>query len=240
MYYYLEKSRSKYWNCPNNLSQEKIEDKMDNFRKFKKKVGKMKDHEIEKLLITSCTKGIIRNVEYLLPIIVNKGLQESIDVSLCAASKNCHLAIIDLLVKYGADIGYKDGKPLIDAVCNGQTESVAKLIEYGADVHTNDDTLIVKCCKSGDYVDVIKILVLNGIDVLKHYHSAITSCLDLGREKCTTYLIQYSNKTLPSSPETHNDKYDTESLISELEQFDYLQSENSDSSNDLSSNSDNK
>jgi ankyrin repeat protein len=228
------KKRYFYYHNPNqNLTSNDLTFDDSNFHSFEIMVESMEEHQIGQLLIKSCSKGIIRNVEYLLPITIEKGLQEEINISLCVASKNCHLAIMNLLIKSGADIHYNNDQPLIEAIKAGHPESVRVLLRNGANVHVGDDTLVIKCCRSGDNIEILKILVDYGIDVLKHYHSAIRCCFELEREKCASYLIQYSNKIPYQKKEIDYNEYDIDSYIYQLDQEDYLQtdiSNNSDSS----------
>jgi ankyrin repeat protein len=80
------------------------------------------------------------------------------------ASVNGHLAIVECLIKYGADIHANDDKALKIASYNGKLAIVECLISHGANIHSNDDYALTVSCRN-HHLDVIECLIKHGADI---------------------------------------------------------------------------
>ena len=176
-----------------------IQPDINNYHHLKKMLVTHSPATIGEMLISASRMGVIRDVEVILPTALVHGLDIQMHESFCVAAKNCHLSIMEVLLQYNIDINYNNQLALCNAVSSGHAESVQFLLNNGADVHYDDDKLLLLCCKSGDYDDVICTLIENGIDTLKHYHETYNCCLKQNRQKCGTILIKYSYSALPQT-----------------------------------------
>lgn len=195
------------------------------------------------LLVAAARKGIIRDVQFITPIVITNNCLIQINEALCEASANAHTSIIEYLLNNGADIHYDGENPLRRAVREGYVESVDVLLEKGANVHVSNDSLLLDCCRSGDYPDVLKSLFSHGINVLTHYHNALNLCYEKNHSDSARVLICWSanrivEKKLPTSD---NEDFDQVLQMKELEEYnaryasdssDYTNSESSESSTD--------
>lgn len=163
------------------------------FNRLKKLVPILNKYALGKLFMAAVKKGIPRDVEYMLPFVKNNGLQKIIDESLCIAAQNCHVAVMDLLIRNNANISYDNNIALRKAVIEGHEDAVRFLLYYGGDVHTNNDELLLDCCRSGDNSQVLALLIDHGIDVFKNYHQAFDICLNLGHNNCISALVRHSD-----------------------------------------------
>ncbi|AUL78669.3 putative ankyrin repeat protein [Tupanvirus deep ocean] len=166
---------------------------VDDFHKLRKIVQTASPRVLGELLRSACRKGVLRDVELMVPMVVANGQTADINESFCLACQNNHIAVMKLLLHNGAKVSYYDNLPIRRAVSGGHVEAVEFLLNNGADVHADDDKLLMICCQSGDYVDVLKLLINRDIDVLKNYHAAYNCCLNLGRNECGCELVRYSN-----------------------------------------------
>ena len=206
---------------------------IDDYYFFKKIVTNLDKNGLGLLLIAAARKGIPRNVEFMLPMAIGYGLTVEINEALCAAASNCHIAVMECLLKNGADIHYKKNLPLSIAVESGHVEAVSLLLENGAYVHTNNDQLIITCCLAGDYADVLKKLIEYGIDVFKHYHTAYDYCLELKHNECAMVLIQYCDTdTKVEKSTTIINNYTNDEIDNFIENQDHDMNNDNDNDND--------
>ncbi|XP_056001314.1 uncharacterized protein LOC125653620 isoform X2 [Ostrea edulis] len=135
-----------------------------------------------RLLLLSCYSGDVQTVRVLLPVcktaINEKGriidcihMTKYIGSSpLTAACEEGHLAIVEELVKAGADVNlqYRQGNiPLIPACKGGHVIMVKALLKAGAYINVKDNegnTPLIAAC-DGEHVSVVKELVKAGADV---------------------------------------------------------------------------
>ncbi|XWV26943.1 ankyrin repeat protein [Tupanvirus soda lake] len=212
---------------------------VDDFHQLRKIVQTASPRALGELLRSACRKGILRDVELMLPIAIANGLTVDINESLCLACQNNHIAVMKLLLHNGAEVNYNNNLPLRRAVSGGHVEAAEYLLNNGADVHSDDDKLLMVCCQSGDYVDVLKLLISRDIDVLKNYHAAYNCCLHFGRNECGSELVRYSN-TKPSNKSSSPAKECNDEIekLLEKEEYNELNEESCDSdeycSNDTS------
>ena len=174
----------------------------NNYKEFKKIAESYDTNTVEKILIESAKFGIIRNIEYLLPIVMFNDMVPAMNDALVAAAENCHIAVMDLLVSNGADIHYKNDHPLRVAVEEGHNDAVISLIKQGANIHLENGKLLYYCCLKDDNDDVLDTLIQNGIDVFKFYQLAVNCCLTYKHGRCMSILVKNSVNKLP---ETKND-----------------------------------
>lgn len=219
---------------------------IDNFHRLKQLVASAHKYTLEDLFIAASRKGILRDVEYMAPIVIGNDLKNAINKAFCAAAENCHIAVMDLLITNGADCCYDNNLPIKQAVIGGNVESVKYLLEIGADIHTDDDQLLFLCCQNGDYADVADLLIKKGVDVLKHYHKTLNCCFNLKRNDCASILIRYSDNslkkpTMQAAPMQQYNQDEMDALMEnrsdeELEEDCVNDDNNSDVSSDASSN----
>ena len=148
---------------------------------------------IGELLVAAANTGVIRDVELYVPIAIGNNLENKINESLCEASQNAHVTVMAYLLKNGADIHHNNELPLRKAIAAGCIESVDFLLDNGADVHVNNDELLVYCCTSGDYPNIVSSLISHKIDVLKNYKTALEICYNKKHMDSASKLVQYSN-----------------------------------------------
>lgn len=212
-----------------------LDENINDFSDFKNIIDRSNKQAISILFVAASRKGIIRDVEYMIPLVVANEVPNVMEDALVAAAENCHIRIVKMLLRNGANIEYKKNLPLRKAVEKGHTESVICLVEFGANVHIDNDELILHCCRSGDYPDVLKILVSYGLNLLSNYSIAYETCLLFDHQKSIEYLVKYSSKNLQQQPTTSNpfkdDLFDDESLIDFSEEINdsYIQLEDFDS-----------
>lgn len=169
-------------------------DDINNFHHFRDLIDRSSKETISLLFIAASRKGIIRDVEYMIPIVIIGETRDTINDALVAACENCHLKIIKLLLKNGAAIEYKNNLPLKRAVERGHNDAVIFLVEFGADVNVDNGDLVLECCRSGDYPDVLKTLISFGLNILSKYHQAYELCLNNNYMNTAEYLVKYSLK----------------------------------------------
>ena len=189
----------RYCNLTRAIRELASQPDINNYHCLKRMLVTSTSATIGELLISACRMGVIRDVELILPTAVVHDLTTQMHESFCVAAMNCHLAIMNLLLQHGVDINYNNQVALRKAVSSGCVESVQFLLNNGADVHHDNDKLLLLCCQSGDYNDVVGTLIENGIDVFKHYHETYDCCLKQNREKCGVALIKYSCRALEST-----------------------------------------
>ena len=151
---------------------------------------------IDQIFLQASLMGHIVLVEKIISHMLTKNyynFDTCINKALCLASENGQLPTVELLLKNGASITYKNCRALKNAVLNGHSEISDFLIKNGSDIHVNEDELLLLCCKYGDNIKTMKILIENGINVFKHYNSALDHCLKRNYGECATELVRYSD-----------------------------------------------
>lgn len=180
------------------------------------------------MLKNASKKGIIRDVELLLPLVIINGDLNYIHEALVEASSHCHTTIMKLLLNNGADVQYDNNLPLKNAVTNGHSDAVKILLDNGANVHVDSNDLLAMCCEAGDYDDVLTLLIEYGIDISKKYQLAINLSFSKGRKSCMQVLVNYNVKTLsktPSSSSIDNDELlNYEDTIEDVNEYNEIQS----------------
>lgn len=171
---------------------------INNFRQLKNVAPLMEYCYLECLLKKYVIEGIIRNVELLLPIIIENYPIDKYSLllthCLAMAVENCHFAIATYLLGYGADINLMD-IVLKRAVASGYPEAVFFSIEHGSKItHNNNNDLLLICCRSEfDNVEILDLLVKNGLNVLTIYKEAFTTCLRNKHKQMVDRLIYLSS-----------------------------------------------
>jgi len=114
----------------------------------------------EKALQWACVAGYKKAVEFIL----ERGIvtQETLARGLMFASENGHLAIVRLLIKYGADVNKEF--PLFLAAANGHLSVVKFLVKHGADVNQGKGAALCKAAINGR-TSIVKFLVEHGAKV---------------------------------------------------------------------------
>ena len=102
-------------------------------------------------------------VKLLLENEADSYIHDSKDFFLRCASKKGFLEIVNLLLKYGADVHAEDDEALQEASSHGHLEIVRILLEYGTDVHA-DDNEALKGASSYGYLEIVRILLEHGAD----------------------------------------------------------------------------
>lgn len=120
---------------------------------------------------------------------------EHLNEAFCAASMKCHIRIMNMLIKKGADISYGGNIALQHAVAAGDTDVAELLLKKGADVNVNNSMLILFCCKTGDNYQMLELLIKYGIDVLRHYYKIYNFCIKHKYMKSASVLVKYSYQT---------------------------------------------
>lgn len=149
------------------------------------------------LLLDAARKGVIRDVELLWPIVVAYNCNDIMKEAFILCAKECHISILNLIMSNFAENAQAIESGFVAAVESGHPEVVEFFLKHGCSVRWNDDILLVNCCKAGDYPDVLKLLVDNGIDVFKHYHEAYDICLKNGYTESANFLVKYSAEHPP-------------------------------------------
>ena len=180
--------------------------RMDTCNMFKARLLNMNVKEMEECLVTSSIMGIIRNVEILLPYIIAENSTNSINLAFDQAAKYGHIKIMELLLSFGANPNYGNGKIIGRAVRMNEVEVAEFLLKNGVDVHTYNDRLAIECCSSGDNSELLKILIRNGIDINRHYKELYVNCLD--KPKCFELLVGYHTKNSQTVEPLKNKKTD--------------------------------
>lgn len=178
------------------------------FQEFKQQVEISTPFELKNLLIDAARKGVIRDIEILVTWVKLNGMPDFLHSALIEAVKNDHLTVAKFLVKYGANPLQENNLPLISAVANGNSDMVKYLIKIGADVNLDNGRLLYECCLAGDYVDVLKVLIDNGINVFSYYQKALLVCSN--KPLCQTYLVKHNISNAPHEEpmETYDEIYD--------------------------------
>lgn len=202
--------KTKYLKCPTAQLYDEFMSDTNNFHQFKKLISRTSNHNKGQMLITFSSKGVHRNVKYIL----DKNFRgDEINEAFCEAIRNCHLDIMDLLIDKGANINYQHNLPIIIAVESGYKEVVKYLLDRGCDIQDND--LVIKCCQSGDYPDVLKMLLDNGIE-MSNYHKAYDTCLEKNHYLSAMELTKYNyNNYSKTEDSTDEDIFDNASYMSE-------------------------
>jgi len=140
------------------------------------------------LLVVSIEYGYVDMLEFLLTqgADVNSIELPGCNTPLIAACKEDNLEMVQLLIKYEADINKKnnDGlNPLMWACRRGNLEVVKFLIENDVDVNTrpNGMTPLMYAC-SYDRVEVVKLLLAKGADINAKDHEGNT-VLSIARKR---------------------------------------------------------
>lgn len=180
------------------------------FQQLKQKIEICTIPEFKNFLLTAARKGVIRDIELLVNYAKINSMNDFLNDALVEAIKNDHCTVAKYLVKYGADVKYQDNLPLTLAVTSGNSQIARHLIQSGADVNIGNGKLLYECCSSGDYIDVLKVLIDNGINVYSYYQKALLACSD--RPLCHVYLVQYNvnnvQEVKEAPIETYGEFYD--------------------------------
>lgn len=134
-------------------------------------------HEVVQFLINNDHEANIQEhyLTYFLPLAV----------------KNGHQQVVEILVRYGADINEDRGRALIYAVKYNYLQIAKNLITYGANIHANYGghyavNLASKICN----FDMIKLLIENGAVVR---HCLLKTPIIKGRTDIIKFLMNYVN-----------------------------------------------
>src|SRR5271154_3754512 len=180
-------------------SKQKID--LNNFLEMKKLTSAEADLSDEtnltafgNALINSSRKGIIRNVELMLPIAIFHNLKSIINNSLYLAAKYAHTTVLTVFIEYKVDIHFEDDRPLFEAVMSGHMEPVQYLLANGANVHARNNQLLLHCCQSGDYPETLQLLIQHGIKFNSYYSQLMNMCLDKNYSQTGQMLIQAIEK----------------------------------------------
>ena len=206
---------------------------IDDYHNLKRMSTISNQHALGQLLYSAARKGILRDVEFIVPIAIGNGMHQQINDAFCTAAQNCHVGVMKYLLKNGADVGYSNQLALRRAVMAGHPESVIFLLKKGANIHANNEAvgqLAMDCCRAGDYAEVLTVLIENGIDIFKHYQKIYDCCMELKRVNCAQILIRHSSAkpliTMSSGSAFDEEEEEIQAMIS---QSDY---ENEDGSYD--------
>lgn len=162
------------------------------FRWLRSQIQNCTSPILNSLLLFASKKGVIRDVELLLPLMIIKCNSDDISEALVEASSQSHTSIMKLLISNGANVQYKNNLSLKNAVIGGHSDAVKLLLDHGADIHVDNDDLVAICCEAGDYDDVLLLLIEYGIDISKKYQLAVNLSFSKKRNLCTQVLINYS------------------------------------------------
>lgn len=146
--------------------------------------------DLEHIFLFSATNGIVRNVEYLLPLVQKESYDILMNVSFGEAAKYNHFQVLKLFDTKIIDVDYDDSYAMRHSIMGDYTETVKYLVENGAAVTLD---MIVSCCENGDNRDIMEILVKTYSEPLStYYQKIIVLCLDRpDRSAITEFLITY-------------------------------------------------
>lgn len=168
--------------------------RINNFRLVKSIAYSSDKQTLNQLFISAVRTGVIRDVQLYLPIMISNEQRAEINEAFCVAAENAHMAIMNLFIENGITVNFDDDLPLRRAVCSGNVEPVEFLLKKGANVHVCNDELILMCCRSGDYPQIIETLVSHGINIFVHYKMALNTCLEKKFDESAAVLIRCSNE----------------------------------------------
>lgn len=97
-----------------------------------------------------------------------------------------HLERIKELIEQGADINYKNGSPLIEAIYS-YTEVSKYLIKNGADIHAQDDLAFITACEVQD-VSIFNYLINEGANINAQDNEAFIRAAENGQLYITSRL----------------------------------------------------
>lgn len=163
-------------------------EKLLNFQFLKKYVSTCSFEKLCDLFIYVAKFGIIRDVKYIFYFVGEN--MEIINKAFIVACENSHIQIMKFLLKNGADIHYQNDLPLIKVIEKGNVEAFVLLVEYGADIFADNGNLPIRCCKSGDYPEIIEELRKTGLDLLlkSKYSEMCEICLQNNHLNTLNYL----------------------------------------------------
>lgn len=161
-------------------------------------------------MMRSLMNGHLEIVEYLFEI-------DGRDVSelLLHAAEYGHTDIVELLLKKGADIEYKDGdgdNALMLSTMNGNTETVGLLLDSGAgiEVRNNSGSTALIYAARQDHVETVSLLLERGanIDVMDDFGTSPLAVAKLkGNEGSAAVLNSYmENRSLSKLIRPEQDK----------------------------------
>jgi len=151
---------------------------------------------IVQLLLAAARTGIIRDVELIIPVAIDRELSNEMGDALIEAAKFGHLTVMKTLVTFGAPINHRCDSALCQAVKSELNDSVIFLLENGAGGVIDDGYLIELCCETGDNDDILETLIASGVDVMCGYQKAYQICLRKFHTKCAAILLKHSGSDL--------------------------------------------
>ena len=109
-----------------------------------------------------------------------------------------HLEIVDLLLKYGANVEADKGEPLRVAVEKGNIKIVNLLLKNRASVGADTGVLYVAVEK--DFTEIARILLENGAEINEENENIVGRAIALRQLEMTKILFLYSNSHEKISP----------------------------------------
>ena len=117
-----------------------------------------------------------------------------------ALNKACEegqLEVVELLLKYGADVHTNNDEALRIACEEGELKVVEVLLEYGADVHACNDEPLRKVCQNeyfeyfNRYIEVVKLLLEHDADVHACNDESLRIACCEGHLEAVDALLEY-------------------------------------------------
>jgi ankyrin repeat protein len=165
--------------------------RLHDFDYIKKLIDSDLLHLIEQALFLNAETGIPRNVEYMLPWLLEHGHIAQINEAFCIATENGHVAIMELLFNVGADITYENNRPLRLSINKYGHRALEFLLKNGANANLDDGILLVKCCKLSDNTKMISLLLEKGANVRCNGDQPLLEAIGNGRVETTRLLVEH-------------------------------------------------
>lgn len=188
------------------------------------------EKKINKVFLEAVKIGIIRNVRLFLTALSEDNKINILNQAAEIALKQEHIDILKILSELENGITNKDYL-LSLGIDMGSFEIVELLLKNGADVHYDHDSLLFKCCRAGDFPEIINLLIKYGINVETSYHDAIKIIMKGKHPETGLILFKYNNEN-PASSDPVEIKVIDDNIFFEEIISDY---NNSDSSSSISS-----
>ncbi|AGC01741.1 ankyrin repeat protein [Acanthamoeba polyphaga moumouvirus] len=166
-----------------------------------------------------CKLDMFDNLSYILNIIANhtqlyqyvKNSKE-INEFLCLACDNNYYNIVKILLEFGADCNYLDGKSLLIAIQNNNINIVELLLKHGIDVNNINNKILETCCINNNF-EIFDLFIKNGIYLSNSYQDLLNLCLKYKSADCGKLLIKYGNDNIDFHTSNNSKVFDEEDFL---------------------------
>ncbi|AGF85555.1 repeat protein [Moumouvirus goulette] len=172
---------------------------LDKFNSNKLNIFFSKKNNILFAIYFYCKLGMVDKLNYVINIISEDvQLYECVKNSkennefLCIACNNGYYDIVKILLEFGVDSNYLNGKPLIISVQKNHANIVELLLKNGADTSKMSEKISKICCIH-NYYEIFNLLIENGIFLLDYYKNLLNLCFEYNSAECAKLLIKYGN-----------------------------------------------